>query len=68
MSTELLPNAKKMREQLLCNHPDKYLALLDDVSYGDYKNQYLQIRSSKAYRLGKFILAPFKKIKQLFKL
>ncbi len=67
-STELLPNEKKMREQLLFNHPDKYLALLDDVSYGDYKNQYLQIRSSKAYRLGKFILKPFKKIKQLFKL
>ena len=27
-----------------------------------------QIRSSSAYRLGKFILAPFKKIKQLLKL
>ncbi len=30
--------------------------------------QLKQIRSSKAYRLGKFILVPFKKLKQLFKL
>ena len=30
--------------------------------------QLKQVQSSKAYRLGKFILAPFKKIKQLLKL
>lgn len=30
--------------------------------------RYDQIRSSKAYRLGKFILKPFKKLKQSFKL
>ena len=28
--------------------------------YVKYKNQYLQIRSSKAYRLGKILLKPFK--------
>lgn len=36
--------------------------------YENYKSQLYQIRSSKAYQLGKFILTPFKKIKQLFKL
>lgn len=50
-----------------------------DYAYADYlelvteekinaEKQIHQIRSSKAYRLGKLILAPFKKIKQLFKL
>ena len=32
------------------------------------EKEIVSARSSKAYRLGKFILAPFKKIKQLFKL
>lgn len=32
------------------------------------KKEAQNVRSSRAYRLGKFILAPFKKIKQLFKL
>jgi hypothetical protein len=32
------------------------------------QKEVLDARSSHAYRLGKFILAPFKKIKQLFKL
>jgi hypothetical protein len=32
------------------------------------QKELIQIQSSHAYRLGKFILNPFKKIKQLFKL
>jgi hypothetical protein len=32
------------------------------------EKEIVSARSSKAYRLGKLILAPFKKIKQLFKL
>jgi hypothetical protein len=36
--------------------------------YAELYKKEQQIRSSSAYCLGKFILAPFKKIKQLFKL
>ena len=36
--------------------------------YEKVKMQLKQVQSSHAYRLGKFILNPFKKIKQLFKL
>ena len=36
--------------------------------YAELYKSKQKIRSSHAYRLGKFILAPFKKIKQLFKL
>lgn len=44
----------------------EYIQIYDNLL--KIHQRYDQIRSSKAYRLGKFILNPFKKIKQLFKL
>lgn len=71
-STKLEQRRKLMLLQIMLNHPNNYVKYIDYVDECfdgfDYKNAYQQIRSSRAYCLGKFILAPFKKIKQLLKL
>lgn len=61
----------EMYIQMIFNHPDKYQGLLynylEYIQGIDYKKLYNQIHSSLAYRLGKFILNPLKKIKHIFK-
>lgn len=72
MSVSLDSKRKLMISQMILNHSNIYENHIDYlIEYFDgvnYKNAYRQLQSSKAYRLGKFILSPLKTIKQLLKL
>lgn len=69
-STGLDPKYRETRMQIVANHPDVYENQIDNfleyLDYGvDYKQKYLQIRSSHAYRLGKLLLKPFSWIRRI---
>ena len=64
MITKLTSNHSQMILQMMLNHADLYKDSMDlMVNYWaediDYKEECRKIRSSYAYRLGKFLLRPF---------
>ena len=67
-STDVKPHEKQMIAQMILNHPELYKEHIDNIAdyfYGiDYKNMYLQIRSSLAYRIGSLLLKPLKLLKE----
>lgn len=69
MITKLTSNHSQMILQMMLNHADLYKDSMDlMVNYWaediDYKEECRKIRSSYAYRLGKFLLRPFSFIRQ----
>lgn len=68
MVTELQPHCREMCEMIYRNHRDKYESVCEQVVWfhfqaeqhsNIYYQRYMEVCSSHAYRLGKFILRPF---------
>lgn len=72
MITKLSGKASQMILQMMFNHADLYKDSMDlMVNYWaegvDYKEECRKVRSSYAYRLGKFLLKPFRRLYSIIK-
>ncbi len=58
---------EQLRQQIFKNHIDKYLAEINPIEQYKILQRYWSIDSSLQYRLGGWILAPFRLISNLFR-